>query len=584
MKKKIKKAFTLVELLVVIAILAILATVSIVGYNSFTKKAKVSNDTVLVKQMNDVLIASQQTDDKNNTMTEALEDVFGAGYDVEKLTPTTTNYNIVWDSENDQMVLLDDSKNVVYPTEKITTKDKMFLITKTQDDFTSTQNEFAHYLTNDFEYTAGALDITTGLDVGNNTSVSEINYTRVPAENETNEDSKNISIRTNGGILTINAANDSITHYNNVDKVVITAVAPHSYHEYGEVSVTLEVKDGHVVLESNSQVKEAIVPTDASSNTSMEVKGNSTVGTIVVDSSTANVTINDNSKVANVVAANDNTNISIPSSMATSKVEKKKVSTKDELLSAINDASIKYIELASNIDVENAITIERNLIIDGTEKKYEITAKNEINENSRTINVGSKENNKIDVTLKNIKINGPKEGTYTRGLNIWYGNVSISLINSEVTCEYYAINITSLATNANLNIYSSYISGWAALNIWAGYSNINVTNSELIGTNNKEYNADGWNNFSTICFEADTTDQTTYHTYSSKVVLKSSTVKAIETTGNVQNVVSFNYNSTQSSIGNYVEFIDCNLVYSGDHNFKLNDAPNTIIINGNKIA
>ena len=129
MKKKIKKAFTLVELLVVIAILAILATVSIVGYNSFTKKAKVSNDTVLVKQMNDVLFANQQTDDKNNTMTAALEDVFGAGYDVEKLTPTTTNYNIVWDSENDQMVLLDDSKNVVYPTEKVTSKDNMFLIT-----------------------------------------------------------------------------------------------------------------------------------------------------------------------------------------------------------------------------------------------------------------------------------------------------------------------------------------------------------------------------------------------------------------------------------------------------------------------
>ena len=583
MRKKIKKAFTLVELLVVIAILAILATVSIVGYNSFTKKAKVSNDTVLVKQMNDVLFANQQTDDKNNTMTEALEDVFGAGYDVEKLTPTTTNYNIVWDSENDQMVLLDDSKNVVYPTEKVTSKDKMFLITKTAKDFSDTKDEFAHYLTSEFTYD-GALAITTGLDAGSNTNVSEITYTRVPAESENESNGKNILIRTNGGTLTINAANDSVAHYSNVDKVIITAIAAHSYHEHGEVSVSLEVKDGHVVLESNSLVKEVIVPTDASSNTLMEVKESSTVGTIVVDSSTANVTINDNSKVENVVASNSNTNISIPSSMTTNKVEKKIVSTKNELLSAINDTSIKYIELASNIDVENALTIERNLIIDGTENKYEITAKNEIRDNSRTINVGSMDNHKIDVTLKNIKINGPKKGASTRGLNIWYGNVSISLINSEITCEYYAINITSLAKNANLNIYNSSISGWAALNIWAGYSNINVTNSELIGTNNKTYNADGWNNFSTICFEADTTDKTTDHTYSSKVVLKSSIVKAIETTGNVQNIVSFNYNSTQSSIGNYVEFIDCRLEYNKDHNFKFNDAPNTIIINGNKIA
>ena len=41
MKKN--KAFTLVELLVVIAILAILATVSVVGYTSFLGKAKASN-------------------------------------------------------------------------------------------------------------------------------------------------------------------------------------------------------------------------------------------------------------------------------------------------------------------------------------------------------------------------------------------------------------------------------------------------------------------------------------------------------------------------------------------------------------
>lgn len=43
-KKSNRKAFTLVELLVVIAILAILATVSVVGYTSFIKNAYVSND------------------------------------------------------------------------------------------------------------------------------------------------------------------------------------------------------------------------------------------------------------------------------------------------------------------------------------------------------------------------------------------------------------------------------------------------------------------------------------------------------------------------------------------------------------
>ena len=57
MKRQQKKAFTLVELLVVIAILAILASVAVVGYTSFMKNAAVSNDQALVTQLNHYLDA-----------------------------------------------------------------------------------------------------------------------------------------------------------------------------------------------------------------------------------------------------------------------------------------------------------------------------------------------------------------------------------------------------------------------------------------------------------------------------------------------------------------------------------------------
>lgn len=52
MRRQQKKAFTLVELLVVIAILAILASVAVVGYTSFMKNAALSNDESLVTQLN----------------------------------------------------------------------------------------------------------------------------------------------------------------------------------------------------------------------------------------------------------------------------------------------------------------------------------------------------------------------------------------------------------------------------------------------------------------------------------------------------------------------------------------------------
>ena len=57
MKRQNKKAFTLVELLVVIAILAILASVAVVGYTSFLKNAAISNDDSTVAQLNRYLEA-----------------------------------------------------------------------------------------------------------------------------------------------------------------------------------------------------------------------------------------------------------------------------------------------------------------------------------------------------------------------------------------------------------------------------------------------------------------------------------------------------------------------------------------------
>ena len=61
---KTKKAFTLVELLVVIAILAILATATIVGFTAFTEKAKLSNLEGELKQVTELLQLEDYYNDK----------------------------------------------------------------------------------------------------------------------------------------------------------------------------------------------------------------------------------------------------------------------------------------------------------------------------------------------------------------------------------------------------------------------------------------------------------------------------------------------------------------------------------------
>ena len=115
-KNQNKKGFTLVELLVVIAILAILATVSIVGYTSFTKKAKISNDISLTTQMNTILQAEEVDGETNSTAYEAVVKLEEGGLDITKLTPTTNDYNYVYDIKQNRMVLLDENQSVVAPS------------------------------------------------------------------------------------------------------------------------------------------------------------------------------------------------------------------------------------------------------------------------------------------------------------------------------------------------------------------------------------------------------------------------------------------------------------------------------------
>ena len=274
MKKKIKKAFTLVELLVVIAILAILATVSIVGYNSFTKKAKVSNDTVLVKQMNDILIASKQTDEANPTMEDAISDVLDGGYDLDKLTPTTANYNIVWDSKNDQMVLLDENMNAVYPSDvDMTKKYNYFTMISNEDEMTrGNKVGFSYYLKDGF-ISDGVIETSTGIDVGRNNNISTINYNK-------NDDSKAVIIRTNSydTNLNINAITDTVKHFNKLGSVTLTAIAPHSYHEYGDIQGNIEIANGRVVMENGSNVsaiKVTATANDINNGTIISVDNNS---------------------------------------------------------------------------------------------------------------------------------------------------------------------------------------------------------------------------------------------------------------------------------------------------------------------
>lgn len=254
-RKLKKKAFTLVELLVVIAILAVLATVAIVGYGAFTKKAKESNDIYLVKQMNIVLEASEVLDGKNKTMTDALEDVFDKGYDLTKLTPTSEKYNIVWDSLNDRMVLLNEQREIVFPKEKMSANKDLYVIVSTKDEIENTYKDYSFYLRDNFNNNQEiSLSISNGIDVGNNENIASISYA--------NGTKHTVVIRTNGGTLNIDASQDTVNHFGWVKELNVQSVATSDcYHEYGFIGELKTFTSGKFVAYDGCefhQTKEAV--------------------------------------------------------------------------------------------------------------------------------------------------------------------------------------------------------------------------------------------------------------------------------------------------------------------------------------
>ncbi len=262
MVKKLRRAFTIVELVIVIAVIAILAAVLIPTFTSLIQKANQSNDTTNVKNMNTILTAAEATDGKAETMYDAVQVIKEGGYDLSKLTPTGEGYDIVWDQEYNRLALVNGEEVVFSDSQVSTEKWKLWIVTDEQ-----IETEYSVYLNDGFA--GDSYKAASGLDVGENEG---INVTI-----ETEGTKNDLKVRTNGGALTVNAPNATVSHYEKADTANITAVAGNSYHEYGTVELAINVTSGRIVLEESSKVNLLLVCSDVNG-----VKITSSIETVVV--------------------------------------------------------------------------------------------------------------------------------------------------------------------------------------------------------------------------------------------------------------------------------------------------------------
>ena len=246
-----KKGFTLVELVIVVAVIAVLSAILIPTIGCFVEQAKETNDMATVRLLNTALVEDEAANGKSATMTDALAAMAKKGYLVDKLTPRSTG-EILWDSLNNRFALYKDGQALYRDntTEEIKGANLWKVLDpedKTVAEIQAELNkgEYSYYLKGNS--VAGTFNVSTGLDVGENTGITAVNYTgAAPA--------KTVVIRTNGGKLVVDAANDTVNHHGEAQNVDIKNVdLQNSYHEFGEVGY-VEIAKGHFVAEANSVV------------------------------------------------------------------------------------------------------------------------------------------------------------------------------------------------------------------------------------------------------------------------------------------------------------------------------------------
>ncbi len=121
MKKQInyfygtKKAFTIVELVVVIAVIAVLAAVLIPTFANIIKKSNLSADKQAVREMNMVLAEWESANGKPANMKIVTEILGQAGYNAENWVCLTAGYKVMWYKPENRLVLVSNLGEVEYP-------------------------------------------------------------------------------------------------------------------------------------------------------------------------------------------------------------------------------------------------------------------------------------------------------------------------------------------------------------------------------------------------------------------------------------------------------------------------------------
>lgn len=224
-----------------------------------------------------------------------------------------------------------------------------------------------------------------------------------------------------------------------------------------------------------------------------------------------------------------------------------------EGLKAAVDAG-KTAVLTDDIALTDAIWANGDVTIVGND--HAITVPQGVD---RVLDLSNTTDKPVTITLSGVDLKGPTSGTYTRGISLYNNKQPVTLVmdGCSLSANYYAINLASANEKVDAVIRNSTITGWCAFQTHSAYANITFENCTLKGINDKDYNADGWNNFATIVVNGYTDgNPDPQGAHDCTLTFKNCRIEATRTTGNRQLLFSVRALDTTINAENCTFFVD----------------------------
>ena len=374
MFRKIKKGFTIVELVIVIAVIAVLTAILVPTFINLSQKANKANDNSMVTNLNKALRMAEvdneiyeghRLSDTNFTMHDAVLDLRAYGYEINQLV-TKSEEKLVYSLKENKFYLSADSEiGQKYASDA----DKARYLWTIQNSVSGSE-VYSVYAGPHWSQ-PNITNLHVGFDAGYREDIQKIDYT--------NTAGYTVVIRTDGGTLTINAENDTVNHYGEGVVLDIQAIAGSSYHEFGYFPKA-SIAQGRLVVEEEGDIPAVEItavptsqnPIEIETDKDVVVSASQEVVAEVGSGTLENVAITVTNAEAEVVVDEkiDKDNVDAAGKTADDLVSITKVATYSEFAAALT-AKKEYIMFTSDISYATngtgLLNIDYSATIDGDE-------------------------------------------------------------------------------------------------------------------------------------------------------------------------------------------------------------------------